>query len=227
MKNNTKLYLTLIIIVAVVLGSITVVMFKSPADTNNIDDGEAIFVTSHALDVMNIGSYDGPYMEDGSDVKVSNVMMIQVKNNGDKAVQYAEITLKGEETALFKLSTLEPGQSVIVLEANKQEFNKNAGYNSAESNNVAFFNKELNTYKDKIEIQPLDGGLNIKNISKKDIDGEILIYFKDKNQDMLIGGITYRGRIEDGLKSGEIRQIMSDNFTKSNTEVMFITIDGE
>ena len=51
-----------------------------------------------------------------------------------------------------------------------------------------------------------------------------MIYFKDCIDGIYYGGITYRGRIEGGLKKGELRQVMTDNFSESDTEVMFITI---
>lgn len=183
------------------------------------------------LEVVSVGPYSGPYMEDASDEPVENVLAIQVKNIGEEALQYGEITLHGgekaKEKALFKLSTLEPGQTMTVLEANKQEYNKNVQYAAATSENVALFPGKLNTYEKQLEIQPLDGGLNVSNISKKDIKGEIIIYFKDCADDMLMGGITYRGRIPGGIPAGGMTQLMSENFTKENTKVMFITIDGE
>lgn len=127
-------------------------------------------------------------------------------------------------TALFKLSTLNPGETVMVLESNRKSYDEDVEYTTATAQNVVFFTEELTTYEDKLQIQPLDGGFNITNISEEDITGEIMVYFKDYVDNMLYGGITYRGRIEGGLKSGEIRQIMTDNFSESNTKVMFITI---
>lgn len=127
-------------------------------------------------------------------------------------------------TALFKLSTLNPGETVMVLESNRKSYDEDVEYTTATAQNVVFFTEELTTYEDKLQIQPLDGGFNITNISEEDITGEIMVYFKDYVDNMLYGGITYRGRIEGGLKSGEICQIMTDNFSESNTKVMFITI---
>lgn len=183
------------------------------------------------LEVTAIGPYTGPYMEDASDEPIENVLMIQVTNKGQDVLQYGEITLLSDENAkekaLFKLSTLEPGQTVTVLEANKQEYNRNVQYTAATSENVALFPGKLKAYPKKLEIQGMDGGLNVTNISGKDIDGEIVIYFKDCEGDMLMGGITYRGRIPGGIPAGGTTQLMSENFTMENTKVMFITIDGE
>ena len=42
--------------------------------------------------------------------------------------------------------------------------------------------------------------------------------------EVYIGGITYSGTIKDGMKAGETKQIMSENFTASNTKIVFINI---
>ena len=97
-------------------------------------------------------------------------------------------------------------------------------YTDAYVENLVFFEAKRNTYSDVLRVQTLDGGFNIINIYKKDITGEIVVYFKDCENDLLCGGITYRGRMEGGLKAGEIRQVMSKNFTQKGTKVMFITI---
>ena len=153
--------------------------------------------------------------------------MIQVENRAELPLQYAEITLTSEEgESLFKLSTLNPGEKVMVLEANGKEFDKKEEFTQAVSENVAFFETTLNTCEDIFQIQGLDGGLNIKNISGEDVRDEIVIYFKDFKDGELMGGITYRGRIENGLRAGEIQQMMSENFTQDHTKVMFVTIAG-
>lgn len=231
MKKIEKKNLILIIIAAaVVLAVLFAVFGKGPGDTvsvNNIDKTKNVTLDAgRELEVTNIGSYSGPYMEDASDEPLSKVLMIQVTNKGDEDVQYAEITLsgEGEEDAVFKFSTLKAGETMTVLESTRKTFKRNADYTQATASNVAYFQKKLKTYPKKLEIQALDGGLNVTNISDKDIDGEIVIYFKDCDGDMLMGGITYRGRIEGGLKAGEIRQLMSSNFTKDNTKVVFIDI---
>ena len=228
---NKKRYMILTIIAVIIVGIVAMILgdFFTINDANNIHNKTVALNTANSIDVIKIGSYDGPYIEDGSDKDVSDIMMIQVKNNGNKAVQYAEITLSGpnQDNAIFKLSTLNPGEVVTVLETNMKKYDKKDEYTEAVSSNVVLFESKLNTYKDKIKIEPLDGGLNVTNISNEDINGEIVIYFKDCDGDMLMGGITYRGRIEGGIKTGEICQLMSSNFSKSNTKVMFVTIDGK
>ena len=74
------------------------------------------------LQIVNIGSYTGAYVEDGTDEVVSGVLMLVVTNNGEEALQYAEITVPTESgDAFFSLSTLPAGESCVLLELNRME----------------------------------------------------------------------------------------------------------
>lgn len=219
-KSSWIKYLLVLLIVVVVF-----ILIKLPNKNENAEiTKEDVQITlAEDLVITQIGAYSGSYMEDASDEEVSDVLMIVVKNNNTRPLQYTEIILEGGE-AVFSLSTLNPGESVMVLEANRKTFEKDRTYENAVANNIIFFEEALNLYEDMLKIQALDGGFNITNISGKDIDEDVIVYFKDCNSDMLCGGITYRGTIQGGMKAGEIRQVMSNNFTQSNTKVMFVTI---
>lgn len=193
----------------------------SPMQEVDFDLGDGLVITD-------IGSYSGMYMEDGSDDIVSGVMMIIVTNQSEDTLQYAQITLKGESVeAQFSLSTLEPGASVVVLEANRLEYSDEDDFTEASAKNVVFFKESPNKYTDVFKIQTLDGGFNITNISNENITGKIVIYYKYVSDSLYYGGITFRGTIEGGLAAGEIRQIMSQHFSASGTEIMYITVTEE
>lgn len=211
-----------IIIAFILILAAVKIIFANNIDNSSLDAG-------YNLEVKSIGSYSGPYVEDGTNVEVSDVLMIEVENKGESPVQYGEIRLmeKGGEFADFKFSTLMPGDKMTVLEAEKKEKGILEKYTEAAASKVAYFQNYPNTHSEELKIESLNGGLNITNISEQDIKGEIVVYFKNSKNDQFFGGITYRGRIEGGLKSGEIRQLMSRNFTAKNTEVVFVTIDGK
>lgn len=69
----------------------------------------------------------------------------------------------------------------------------------------AIFEENLSLYEDCVKIQKLDGAMNIFNISEANIGGDIIVYYKNKMSDLLYGGITYRVKIEGGLKKGEVK----------------------
>jgi flagellar basal body-associated protein FliL len=82
--------------------------------------------------ILEIGSYTGAYMEDGSDDAVENILQITVKNMGTEPLQYSKFRLisdSGEE-ALFEMTTLFPGEKMTVLEANRKTFDETVEYSS-------------------------------------------------------------------------------------------------
>lgn len=177
------------------------------------------------LTIRNIGAYTGAYVEDGSNDIVSNVLMLVVDNSGEEAVQYAEITLPTENgDAKFTLSTLPAGESVVLLEQNRMTYTGKEDASMAFSSNVAFFSEPLSLYEEKLKLQILDGAINVTNISGEDISEDIVIYYKNAAADIYYGGITYRVRIEDGLKADEIKQIMASHFSDSGSKIMFVTV---
>ena len=190
------------------------------ATENHINLGHGMYITE-------IGKYTGIYMEDGSDELVSDIMMIVVKNEGENAIQYAEIMMPvGDREAFFKVSTLLPGRTMLLLEQNRMEYVEE-DYTIAVAKNVALFEEELSLYEDCVEIQKMDGAMNISNISDENIAGDITIYYKNNVSDLLYGGITYRVRIEGGLKKDEIQQVMTAHLTEHQSEIMFVTIGEE
>ena len=86
------------------------------------------------------------------------------------------------------------------------------------------FSEPLSLQEDKLQLQVLDGALNVVNISGADIEGDIVIYYKNAASDLLYGGITYRVRIEGGMKADEIKQIMASHFSDSGSRIMFVTV---
>lgn len=179
----------------------------------------------HGLTVTHMGSYTGAYVEDGSNEIVGGVLMLRVTNNGQRDIQYAELSMPvGDAVAQFKLTTLPVGETAVLLEQSRMQWDENAVYPDPVANNVAFFQYALSLQEDLLQLQALDGGLNVTNVSGEDITGDVVIYYKNAAQDVFYGGITYRVRLEGGIKEGEIKQIMADHFSATGSEVVFITI---
>lgn len=235
---NKKLLATLIAVVMLV--PVFTACVKAPdADSNvnsentqnesvnneSVNDENQVANLDKDMEVTSIGSYTGIYMEDGTDEVVSDVLMIIVKNVGDKTVQYGEITMTaGDASAKFVMSTLPAGKSVVLLEQSRLEYNKKTDYTNIGSDNVAFFPEEPSKMEDTVKVQILDGVINVTNISDKNIDGEIIIYYKNSATDLYYGGITYRSRVTGGLAKGETRQIAGGHASKTGSALMFVQI---
>lgn len=181
----------------------------------------------YGLFVTDTGSYTGMYMEDGTNEIVSGVLMLVVKNSGEQDIQYAQITMPvGEETAVFTLTTLPVGESVVLLETSRMQWQQDVDYAAIlpKVENIAYFQEPVSTQEDKLKIGIVDGAINVTNISGEDIEGNIVVYYKNAAQDLYYGGITYRITIEGGLKADEIRQVMTNHASNTGSEIMFVTI---
>lgn len=175
--------------------------------------------------ITDAGSYTGIYMEDGTDELASGILMLVVKNEGNQDIQYAEITLPTDKgDAFFTLSTLPAGESVVLLEKNRMEYTGQEDIAQATADHVAVFSEPLSLYEDQLKLQILDGAINVSNISGADINGDVVIYYKNAAADLYYGGITYRVRIEGGIKAGEIKQLMASHFSETGSKIMFVTV---
>ena len=200
------------------------ISLENDLEVISVDNNDEMISIENDLEIINIGNFEGKYMEDGSDEQVSDVMMIVIKNNGDQTLQYAELKMVSEGmTAEFAFSTLPPGKEMLVLEKNRQSYSGEIEDMETYLENVVFFDEPLSLCENVLKVHGLDGALNIENISGKDISGPIAVYYKTIKDDCYYGGITYRALIEDGLKAGEIRQVMTNHFLLDESEVLFVT----
>lgn len=176
------------------------------------------------LVITRADKYAGVYMEDGSDQIVSDVMMLIVRNTTENDLQLARIQLEYPElTAHFEVTNLPAGASAVLLEKNRSAYPKSALVGCEESD-VFFFAEPMTTLEDVLEITAMDGALSIKNISGQDISETIYVYFKNSGSDLFYGGITYRTRLEGGLKADEAKQIMTSHFSENGSVIVMVTV---
>lgn len=191
-----------------------------PIVENAVNLGYGIYATD-------IGKYTGMYMEDGTDEVLSGILMLVVQNNGEQDIQYAEITMElGEQTALFKITTLPVGEKMVLLEQNRMQWDDTVDYDLIYPmvDHIAYFQEPISALEEQLKIQIVDGAINVTNISGEDIAGNITVYYKNAAEDLLYGGITYRISVEGGLKTGEIRQVMTNHASDTGSRILFATI---
>ena len=190
----------------------TIVDVKDPV---SIDLGEGLVCTD-------VDSYTGLFMEDGSDEPVSDVMRLVVKNTADQDLQYAEIGLVyGEEVREFSVTNLVSGASCVLLEKNRQAL-VNDDMSDVYVEHVVFFSEPMDLMEGQFEITGQDGFLNVKNISGHDVSGDVVVYYKYAVDGVYYGGITFRVRVSDGLKDGEIRQVPAVHFDKESSVLTMV-----
>ena len=87
---------------------------------------------------------------------------------------------------------------------------------------VTEFQEAPSTYPEVFELTPFEYSVNIKNISKSDISGDVYVYYKTKVGDLYMGGITYRAKVSD-LASGEEKSAYAGHFYENDSEILFVT----
>lgn len=173
--------------------------------------------------VEKVGRYAGIFMEDGSDEIVSDVFAITVVNNSDKMLQYAQVVITcGGEDYVFDMSTIPAGARAQVLEKEKKTVPKDLSGAQTVLNTITEFQEEPSLYPQVFEITALSHSIDIKNISKNNIDGDIYVYYKTKVSDLYMGGITYRAKVSD-LASGEEKSAYAGHFYENDSEILFVT----
>ena len=173
--------------------------------------------------VEKVGRYAGIFVEDGSDEIVSDVFAITVVNNSDKMLQYAQVVITcGGEEYTFDMSTIPAGARAQVLEKNKKALPEDLSGAQTVLTTVTEFQEAPSTYPEVFELTPFEYSVNIKNISKSDISGNVYVYYKTKVGDLYMGGITYRAKVTD-LAAGEEKSAYASHFYGSDSEILFVT----
>ena len=179
-------------------------------------------VPGTSMEVLSVGQYTGPFIEDGSDAPSGNILSIVVKNNSDEMLQYGEVHLKinDNETAIFKLSSLPAKTSALVIESTGViEFSKDNKYEFVDSMYASL--SEVSLIADKIEVKAGDNEITIKNISGEDL-GTVYVYYKYIQEGgVYLGGITYRTKFENVTAGAEIN-MKTSHFSKTTSEILMV-----
>ena len=77
---------------------------------------------------------------------------------------------------------------------------------------------------DKYKVSVTDGSISIKNVSGEDIASDILIYYKEKRDDILNGSVTHRIRVS-GLKADSQTYVKANDLNESNCQIIFTDYD--
>ena len=195
-------------------------ILKSEDASVQIDLGEEMSISlGSEVFVTGIHPYIGGYIEDGSDEFVENIMMISLENKGGKNIQLATVTLN--DSYIFEVTTLLPGEKMLVLEKNKAEYDENFALESAVISNVAFFDERPFVDENILEIKGEDNMIAVTNISGEDFAGG-KVFYKNVLGDYYLGGITYSGSIP-AMENGETVKLSAKHYLEDSSEIVFMT----
>lgn len=173
------------------------------------------------LTIENISSYDGIFLEDGSDQEVSGITAMVLKNTGDVNVEYASITLKrdGEELQ-FEASGIPAGATVVVQEKNK------AAYGSGTYTDCSGITAELESFEmseDKVSVEETEeGSLQVTNLTDEEIPCVRIFYkFYMADQQSYVGGITYTAKLTN-LGAGSSQTVTPSHYVAGSSQVLMV-----
>ncbi len=182
----------------------------SDFDAKESKDSQIGVTVDNFLKIISIGERDG-------------VLSVFVRNVSDEDIQYALLSvMTGDGRAEFPISTLTAGASATLRCNNGYIFDDDAVYYGWKVENKAIFKEELSCYPDVFEIDGVNGFISIKNISDKDVEGKIYIYYKNVTDGVYDDGVTYRAYV-DGLEKGEKTQIKTQHYLKDSSRILFVT----
>lgn len=178
-------------------------------------------ISGTTLTVRNISSYDGIYLEDGSDEEVSGIAAMVVENTGDVNVEYAMITVKcNGETLQFDVSDIPAGDTVVVQEKNRAGY-QNSIYTDCSA--VVAETDEFEMSEDKVRVEETgEGSLRITNLTDEEIPCVRIFYkFYMEEEQTYVGGITYTAKVT-GLSAGGSQTVTPSHYSSGNSLVMMV-----
>ena len=181
----------------------------------------------NGLHIVRSGSYTGVFVEDGSNSPCEDVLALVVTNHSDSFLEWAEIAIPvGDKTAYFKITSLPAGQSLLVMEKSALPYDDAAAYGAPVLLNSAMPDKDFSLHEQTFSIHAADHVINLTNISDSDISGSIAVYYKNVENGIYIGGITYSKTLQNGVASKSVSQFICDYYTVAGSEIMFIVYES-
>jgi hypothetical protein len=151
-------------------------------------------------------------------------MMLIVKNTNEQDLHLARINVVYDDmTAVFQVTDLPAGASAVVLEQNKRPYSGKK-YQDIKVQNVLLFDEPMSLREDIFSISGENGSIEIKNISKTPVTGDIYVYYKNSSSKLFYGGITYRVKISDGLDAGESKRVTAGHYSPNSSTLMMVSL---
>ena len=178
-------------------------------------------VEGTSLTIENISSYDGIFLEDGSDQEVNGIAAMILKNTGDVNVEYTSITLKRDGKEMqFEASDIPAGAMIVVQEKNKMAY-KDGTFTDCSGIAAELDSFEMSEDKVKVE-ETEEGSLQVTNLTDDEIPCIRIFYkFYMEDQKSYVGGITYTAKLTNvAEKSSQI--VTPSHYVSGKSQVLMV-----
>lgn len=151
-------------------------------------------------------------------------LAVVAENVSDSDVEYALLTVKTKtETLTFNVSALLKGTKAVLLCNEEVGSDPAEVYTAWQTKDKIIFENTPSMNDDKLEIKVLDGSVSVRNISGKDIESDIYIYYKDKKDDLVNGSVTYKFRVE-GIEADALTYVKAPELNENNCLIIFTSL---
>lgn len=238
--NNKLKWAVLILVVLIIAVLVFVVIFQQgpsdpgvttapssqtdPQPTN--PDGSLAFpytIPGTDLVIQAVRSYDGVFLEDGSNTDVTGISTMVLVNNGQSGIEYAEITLnQGPVTLKYKATSIPAGATVVVQEATAAK-HVNGKFTACSANVAEASTFELS--EELVKVEEIENGtLLVTNLTDKPLSRVRVFYkFAFEKGKIYVGGITYTAELT-ALEPGQSAKLTASHFAAGSSEVIMVRI---
>ena len=196
------------------------------------DDPETALERPHAildyaipdtgLVIESVGQYTGPNIEDGQDTPTGNAASVVLRNDSDRVLQYAMLTLQaGEAQVSFKITTLPPGARVQAIALDGQAYQPEATYSYLSCETA--YSDSISKMDTLFRTEGESGSLTLTNLSDESYQ-HVSVYYKYIQDDIYLGGITYRCTFENVAPGASLQQA-AGHYDPATCEIMMLTTD--
>lgn len=224
---NSRLTAGIMIGIAILAAVIIIAVFmmqqgrQSDEDNRESSLGNGIYIVSSE-------PYTGPFWEDGSDTAVEDIWSLKIVNSSDEDIEYLKIhAATAEAEGNFEVTVLPAGGELIVLESSAAAYPQDGEDARYDAENLAFFQEERSILPEQLTLYGQDNWIKAENISGEDIAGDICVYYKNLEDGIFQGGITYRAVFPGGMAAGEAEEQEVLHYMKDTSQIMYVTYDQE
>lgn len=183
-----------------------------------------VSVPGTTLLAQKISSYEGPFLEDGSDREVVNIAALQVYNAGDKDVLRAHIVLFCGDTSLsFYGEHIPAGVTVVLLERSAGTFRSDGFVGCSGWQEI---DNSAQRIDGEISVSDIAmGTVVVTNLTDKTFQN-VHIYYKSflSPPGIYVGGITYTVEIP-ALLPGQTEHLYPYHYASGYSKVVTVTAD--
>lgn len=179
------------------------------------EDGS--LVAHHLVD------YEGPYLEDGSDLEVCTAALL-LENKSENMVEFVRITVtQGGITRIFEATYLPPGTQALIVDKNQHPYSPD----SVESCHFSCL-RTIPKMSSWVDVYVSGTGLCYMiatNLTDEAIDC-VRIFYKQlvPQTDIYLGGVTYCVVITD-LQPGESRKISPYHYITKQADILGVVTE--